>query len=456
MTLIRPRRKPAQVERYIPPGWMQPFIDGALVPPMPPSLYGKKPTESINTDFVGYALGALAADPVVFGVEQRRLNITGQARFAWRQFIDGKPQTLFTNRDLQLLQRPWRGGTTGKLIKRKLLDADMAGNSYTVQIGDALVRLRPDWVDIVLAPRMAPYDPDDAGAMVQVGYEVVGYLYYEGGKSQCDTPAAFLPESVCHFAPQADPLSPSGCRGMSWLTPVVREVMADKAMTEHQLTSLEHGASVNLVVTLPQGTTRQQLVDFKEVFTEEHVGPANADRPLFLTGGADVTLVGSNMQQLDFKAIRGAGETRVAMAAGVHPVVLGSSEGMQGSSLNAGNYGAAKRATGDVTIRDLWAELCGSLQTLLPEQSPGVELWYDESDVAFLRDDQTDQAAIAFREAQTMRTLRDGGWTPESIVAAVRAADWSLLKHSGLPSVQEQAAAKAAPLTAGGEGGDGV
>jgi phage portal protein BeeE len=235
-------------------------------------------------------------------------------------------------------------------------------------------------------------------------------------------------------------------------------------MTEHQLTSLEHGASVNLVVTLPQGTTRQQLLDFKEVFTEEHAGPANADKPLFLTGGADVTLVGSNMQQLDFKAIRGAGETRIAMAAGIHPVVLGSSEGMQGSSLNAGNYGAAKRATGDVTIRDLWAELCGSLATLLPEQDPGVELWYDESDVAFLRDDQTDQADISFREAQTMRTLIDAGYSPESVVAAVRAADWSLLRHSGLYSVQlqppgtEQPASEpsgAAPA-GGGEGGDGV
>jgi len=430
--------------RTAPSPWMLPWIDGGYAPP-PQMLYGSQPAESITTDFVGYVMGALSADPVVFAAEARRLNIFGQARFAWRQFIDGKPQTLFGNSDLAILERPWPGGTTGKLLKRKLLDADMAGNGYTVEIGGVLVRLRPDWVDIVLAPRMAPYDQHDAGALVQVGYETVGYLYYEGGKAQCDTPAAFLTGEVSHFAPQIDPLSPSGCRGMSWLTPVVREVMADKAMTEHQLTSLEHGASVNLVVRLPAGTTRAQLAEFKDVFNAEHTGPDNADRPLFLTGGADVTLVGQDMQHLDFKAIRGAGETRIAMAAGIHPVVLGSSEGMQGSSLNAGNYGAAKRATGDVTIRDLWTEVCGSLEVLLPPQDPGVALWYDEGDVAFLRDDQIDQAEIQSREAQTIRTLLDSGCEFGSIVAAIRANDWSLLRHSGLYSVQLQPPGSAVP-----------
>lgn len=452
MTLVQPRRRlgrpaPTEVDRYVPAPWMTPFIEGGLPAPPLTMLYGKQPTETIQTDFVGYVAGALSADPVVWGVEQRRLNIFGQARLAWRQWIDGKPQALFTNPDLDLIQRPWRnGGTTGKLLKRVLLDADMAGNGYQVQVDGELVRLRPDWVDIVLSPRMGPFAQHDAGALAQVGMEIVGYLYYEGGKTKCEIPAAFLPNEMCHFAPQPDPLSPSSCRGMAWLTPVVREVMADKAMTDHQLTSLEHGASVNLVARLPQGTTKQQLADFKEAFLEQHEGPENSGRPLFLTGGADVTLIGSTMRELDFKALRGAGETRIAMAGGIHPVVLGSSEGMQGSSLNAGNYAAAKRATGDVTIRDLWAEVCGSLQVLLPEQADGVELWYDEADVAFLRDDQTDQAQIQSHEAQTMRTLADGGWTPESVVAAVRAADWSLLKHSGLPSVQVQPAPAQQPV----------
>ena len=42
-----------------------------------------------------------------------------------------------------------------------------------------------------------------------------------------------------------------------------------------------------------------------------------------------------------------------------------------------------------------------------------------------------------------MRQLYDAGWKPDDIVKAVLAYDWSLLKHSGLPSVQNQPAATA-------------
>jgi hypothetical protein len=41
-------------------------------------------------------------------------------------------------------------------------------------------------------------------------------------------------------------------------------------------------------------------------------------------------------------------------------------------------------------------------------------------------------------EAATMRQLLDGGFTPESIKAAIIAQDWDLLEHTGLYSVQLQ------------------
>jgi hypothetical protein len=37
---------------------------------------------------------------------------------------------------------------------------------------------------------------------------------------------------VAHFAPIIDPLA--DFRGMSWLTPILREIQADQAMTRHQ------------------------------------------------------------------------------------------------------------------------------------------------------------------------------------------------------------------------------
>jgi hypothetical protein len=65
-------------------------------------------------------------------------------------------------------------------------------------------------------------------------------------------------------------------------------------------------------------------------------------------------------------------------------------------------------------------------------------LWYDARDVPFLREDEKDAAEIQGVESRTIRTLVDAGYTPASVMAAVRASDWSLLVHTGLFSVQLQ------------------
>ena len=68
-----------------------------------------------------------------------------------------------------------------------------------------------------------------------------------------------------HPVPVTDPLA--SYRGMSWLTPIVREVMADKAATHHKLQYFQNNASVNMVVSMPRETTREQFEMFREVMT---------------------------------------------------------------------------------------------------------------------------------------------------------------------------------------------
>jgi len=157
-----------------------------------------------------------------------------------------------------------------------------------------------------------------------------------------------------------------------------------------------------------------------------------------LGGGADVKVIGSNFDQLDLKSVQGAGETRIAAAAGVPASYLGISEGLAGSSLNAGNYVAARRRFADGTIRPLWRAACGALETLLTVPDPTVRLWYDDRDVAFLQEDVLDSADIRSKDAQTMRQLVDGGFDPASVVDAVTTGDMSRLIHTGNVSVQLQ------------------
>jgi hypothetical protein len=167
----------------------------------------------------------------VSAVEMVRLMVFSEARFQWQRINNGRPGDLFGTQELGILETPWAGGTTGDLLARMILDADFAGSSYNTRIGDEVVRLRPDWVDIILAPRDTAFG--------QVGLKCAGYAYYNDGDRK-KTPVIFLPEEVAHFAPYPDPLA--NYRGMSWLTPVVREIQSDRAATQHKLKFFENAA----------------------------------------------------------------------------------------------------------------------------------------------------------------------------------------------------------------------
>jgi hypothetical protein len=128
--------------------------------------------------------------------------------------------------------------------------------------------------------------------------------------------------------------------------------------------------------------------------------------------------------------------TRIAALTGMHPVVAALSEGLQGSSLNAGNFGSAARLVGDATLRPLWGDMAGSLETIIRPPRDGTRLWFDDRSVAFLRSDVADQADIIQKQGATIGQLVKDGFTPESSVAAVVTGDMNLLVHTGMTSVQ--------------------
>lgn len=383
--------------------------------------------EDVGGDFVNVVRGAFKSDGVVFACVLARMSLFSEARFMFRRLRGGRPGDLFGNQDLELLNRPWHGATTGDLLSRMLVYNDLAGNAYVVRRQNMLTPLRPDWVTIIGGtPGGASVWHPDA--------KVLGYAYQEGGPGSGNDPMVFLPEEVAHFSMLPDP--EARFRGMSWLTPIVREVMADKAATDHKLAFFENGATPNLLVKLPIEDL-QKVQAIIDKFKETHEGVANAYKTLFLAGGADATVVGADLQQLDFKATQGAGETRIAAAAGVPPVVVGLSEGLQGSSLNAGNYKASFRRFSDLTMRPLWRNACGALSTVT--RVPGdAELWYDERDIKALQDDLIDASQTMQTDATAVKTLVEAGYTPDSAVASVAAKDMGLLVHSGLISVQLQ------------------
>ena len=416
--------------------WAEKFAYAANNYLLTTGVGGHGNTEAIDATFVGSVSGALKANGPVFAAILARLMLFSEARFAFQRMRNGRPGDLFATPKLRLLESPWGNGTTGDLLTRMILHADLAGNAFVVaDRSDRLRCLRPDWVGIVMTG-----DP-----AVDENVEVVGYLYRPGGTGE---PVVYDVARVAHWAPIPDPLATY--RGMSWLDPVLRDVQADRLATNHKLKFFENGATLQTVISLDKAVTPKQFQEFQRKFEASHRGVENAYRNLVVGGGASVEVIGANLQQLDFRSTQGAGETRIAAASGIHPVILGLSEGLSGSSLNQGNFGAARRLTADKTMRPLWRSACGALAKLVDVPSD-ARLWFDDRDIAFLREDRKDLSEIQASEANTIRNLVDGGWEPESVKAAVANQDWSLLKHTGLTSVQLQPPSSGEPAIPGGK-----
>lgn len=392
--------------------------------------------ETIPADFLGFIEGAYKSNGAIFATMLARMMLFSEARLTWRDVSTGRPGKLFGTKDLKIVETPWPNGTTGDLLARAITDADLSGNFYctrvplTTQKGSRLARLRPDWVTIILGSYkdadLSQFDPTA---------ELVGYVYQPGGPGSGIDPKFYLPEEVVHWAPIPDPMAQY--RGMSWVQPVLQEILGDKVMNTHKEMYFVNGASPNLVVSMETGKmdvkTFQEWVD---KFEGEHSGALNAYKTLYLGQGATATVVGNSLKDLDYAIVQGHGETRIAAAGGVPAIIVGFSEGLEASTYS--NFSQARRAFSDRTLRPLWRNFCASMQTLVYPVPGGAELWYDDRDIAFLKEDQKDAAEVQLTKATAMRLLVDAGYTPESVVKAVEADDYTLLEHSGLYSVQLQ------------------
>jgi len=388
--------------------------------------------EKVEGDFAGLVRGAYQSNGIVFACLMTRFMLFSQIRFQFQQLRGGVPGDLFGTPDLRLIERPEPGETTADLLSVAMLDADLAGDWFGVRRPGRIKRLRPDWTTIMVGSpnkdiTYPAWDPDA---------EVAGFSYAPNGPYGAGEVWSFARTDVAHFAPIRDPLA--RYRGMPLPTAVLREIRGDSAATTHKLKFFEHAATPNMVVKYPPTMTKAKAQESIELFEQEHAGAFNAYRTMYLLGGAEATVVGKDLQQLDFRSTQGAGETRIAAAMNVYPTIVGLSEGLQGSSLNQGNFNAARRLQADKMLRPAWGSFAGSLETIVPPL-PGSRLWYDERNVPFLAEDVKDAADVLFVMAQAMRQLGDGGWEHDTVVDAVTSGDLRRLQHSGLVPVQLQA-----------------
>lgn len=413
--------------------------------------------EEIDSSFVSLIRQVYKRNGIVWAVELARLMLFSQARFVFRRWEGDEPQKPFTTGDLDILNlRPWEGGVTGDLLTRLLQSADFAGTGFVVyrSIGQPdlanpsrIVRQpelrvpRPDWMTMILGSYTDP-----AADSRDIDATLIGLLYHPGGRNSGIKPIPLLPSEVANFTLVPDPEFVYW--GIPWLLPVIPNVQGHNAATEHKLRFFENGATPQVVVTLgDKANDPEKFRKWIELFNQEHNGAANAYRTMYLAAGASAEVVGANLQQLDFRKVQDVDELAIANAGNVPATIVGLSEGLQGSSLNAGNFGQTMRRFANLFARPAWQNVSGSLQRIVVPPT-GAELWYSDKHIPALQEDIKDRAEVISLQAAAARTLVDGDFEPDSVVAFIASGDPSVLAHTGELSVQLQPPGATLPATA--------
>jgi len=383
--------------------------------------YGSPDREQLLPQFTDWARRAYSTNGVVFSAMLIRMLLLSEAVFQW-QALDDKH--LFGNPSLGILEHPFGDFShSGELIVRMEQDSGLAGNAYVWNVpgADRLVRFRPDHTTIV-------------SELVQVSgggqyRRKVGFFVQDPVKAaQRQDDGQFYPaDEVAHWAPIPDPVAEF--RGMSWLTPIVRDVAGDDGLTQYKIKYLEHSASPNLLIKYAQKLAPATIDSLRERMTARYGGVDNAFKTLILDQGADATVIGNSLQQMDFANVGSAGADRILSASMVPGVLIGL-EPLRGAGKG---YQDAMQKLANIWARPTWRSLCACLEAVCPPPSSGTRLWFDTADIAALQDGELERGQAALVNMQALLTAHQAGYDPMSAVAALQAADWSLLKPAAVP-----------------------
>lgn len=373
--------------------------------------YGSPDREQLLPQLTQWALSAFGNTSPVFSAAMTRMLVFAQAEVKLQAKDD---LHLYTDQSLSLLQEPWPDAGTSALLARMELDDFIAGNSYTWgPPGEGLlVRLRPDWTTII----SEKVDVPGSGWYRRR----VGYWFERPKPAQGD--GFFIPaDEVAHWAPLPDPNA--DFRGMSWLTPVYREIQGDSGMTEYKVKYLDNAASPNLLIRYAQKLSPGTVDSIRERMKARYGGVANAFKTLVLDQGADATVIGNSLSQMDFTNVQQASSDRILAAAQVPGILVGL-EPLRGAGKG---YEESVTFFANKWARPAWQSACQALAKFVPGLPGGARLWYDTGSIPLLQDGEMTRAQASLVRAQALLALRQAGYTRDSAVTAVNSGDLTKL-----------------------------
>lgn len=293
--------------------------------------------------------------------------------------VDGVPVLVENHPAMELLNHP-NDVMTGQDFWEAVLTVEMiSGNCYVWKDRDNLGRpealwiLRPDWVKFV------PMQPLRRSV----------YQYSPGGQFDSDSTIVIPFTDMIHFKHGLDPLNMYG-EGLSPVRVALVNTLLDNDATNFFRTVFTNSGIPSGLIKIKRRLQNQGEANrIMKRWAERYSGVTGWNRPAVLDEDAEYEQLGMDFRQMMADAIRDVPESRICMAFGVPPILVGAHVGLKRSTYT--NYGSAKTSFWDETLSPLYSGHALKINmTLLAIDYPTdieAHFEFDLSNVRALRED---------------------------------------------------------------------
>lgn len=271
---------------------------------------------------------------------------------------------------VRLLERPNPDMGWCTLIEYCVQHLDLSGNAYwsKVRAGD---RVRELWV---LPPQHIRVVP---------GMErLVSKYEYHLGNTRKD----IAPEDLMHYKF----LDPNNLYfGVSPMMSAAQAIDIDNEAERFQKVSLQNRGMSDVAIKVPPESTPEQVQQMRDSFNDNHAGSRNARKALVTS--AEITVLSTTAQELDFTESRKFIRDEICSAFGVPPPMVGSYE-----NATLANIETARQIFWRDTMLPLLDKIASVINMqLVPEFGPQYRVRYDTSQVQALQENFTDKVTNA-------------------------------------------------------------
>ena len=369
-----------------------------------------------DVNYGNYAKEGYEKNELVFACIREIATSTSEApAVAVRKYSD--PTEYMENGILyDLLETPNNHQTRYELVETIITYLQITGNAYLYKersIGgiSGIYCLRPDRIKIV-PNKYYEYEID--GKVYNIPLEDVGHIKFPNPTDD-------------HY-------------GLSPLQPLARMINLDIDATDFTRTFYRNaGVPSGLLKLKRKIANRDEANRIRTAWKAQFQGIRNWHRVAILDDDASYEAMGSNMTDMEISDVRDLAESRICLALGVPPILVGAKVGLKTATYS--NYAQAKESFWEETLLPMYKRIEDALNRIIVNEMPSISsterIAFDFREVRALQDDETAIWNRNLTKAKIAKELVTAGFDPEESLVL---AGLEVIPHVGIPSPAPQQA----------------